>query len=279
MPVFVQCPSCGKSGKVRLDYVGRAVRCPDCDTKFEAKITTVVEYPKAEPYVAPPDFPLDIPVDNGDAHQVPDWLPHLPPEVPKRIGRFEIRKFVGGGGFKDVYEAYDPVLEREVALKVPHRRVLQDPRRVKEFLQEAKSAARLKHPHIVKVFDSGQDGDKYYIAEEFIAGHNLEEELKGRPLAPARAAQIARDLAGALAYAHGHLIHRDVKSLNIMLDQEGQPHLVDFGLASRLDVDKEALKEVEAEKPEAKPETTDEPATNSTPSGPGGNGQAEAERA
>src|SRR5262245_23508970 len=134
MPVFVQCPNCGKSGKVKPHYVGLQVRCPDCDTKFAARASTVVEYPVAEPYVPPPDFPLDTAADNGDVHRVPDWLPHLPPEVPKRIGRFEIRIFVGGGGFKDVCQAYDPVLDREVAVKVPRWRVLQDPRRVKEFL-------------------------------------------------------------------------------------------------------------------------------------------------
>ncbi len=233
MPAYTQCPKCHKSGKIPLNYVGLPVRCPECQAKFKAKASTILEYPKAEPFTPPPsDFALaeedGTPVDGGDLH-VP--VKRLGRDIPEHIGRFQIRAWVGGGAFGDVYRAFDPVLEREVALKVLHQ-----PKRVEQFLREDKAAARLRHPNIVPVFDSGQDGELYYIATAYIEGRTLANVLADKPPDFRRTADLVRALAEALAYAHDQaILHRDVKPANIMVDEQGQPLLVDFGLAARLE--------------------------------------------
>jgi WD40 repeat protein len=132
-----------------------------------------------------------------------------------------------------VYRAYDPQLDREVALKIPQSSVLNNPRRVERFLREARAAAQLRHPHIVPIYDAGRDGSHYFIASAFIAGQTLAATLD-EPMAFARAARIARELAQALAHAHSQgIVHRDVKPANIMIDAEDHAHLMDFGLAQR----------------------------------------------
>jgi WD40 repeat protein/tRNA A-37 threonylcarbamoyl transferase component Bud32 len=156
-------------------------------------------------------------------------------QVSPHIGRFEVRSELGSGAFGTVYRAYDPQLDREVALKVPRAGTLDSPERVERFLREAKAAAQLRHPHIVPIYDAGQDGSQYYIASAFIPGRTL-AEARDAGLNFRQAAAITRDLAEALAYAHElGIVHRDVKPANVMLDHKGQPHLMDFGLAHRQD--------------------------------------------
>jgi WD40 repeat protein len=163
--------------------------------------------------------------------------------LPEHVGRFEVRGYLGAGAFGAVYRAYDPQLDREVALKIPQSSVLANPRRVERFLREARAAARLRHPHIVPIYDAGRDGSQYFIASAFIAGQTL-AETTDEPMAFARAARIARELAEALAHAHHQgVIHRDVKPANIMIDAEGHAHLMDFGLAHRHDLEDRLTKE------------------------------------
>jgi uncharacterized protein (TIGR03067 family) len=151
-----------------------------------------------------------------------------------QIGRFEVRACLGEGAFGTVFRAYDPQLEREVALKVPRPGTLVSPRRIERFLGDAKSAARLRHPHIVPVYDVGREGEHYYIASAFIRGRTLAETIDDGSLDFRRTARIVRDLAEALAYAHSlGIVHRDVKPANVMVDEQGEPHLIDFGLAHR----------------------------------------------
>jgi serine/threonine protein kinase len=155
-------------------------------------------------------------------------------DMTVQIGRFQIRARLGTGAFGTVYQAYDPQLERIVALKVPPAGVLDSPHRVERFLGDAKAAAQLQHPHIVPVFDAGRDGDCYYIASAYIPGQTLREALDDKPLSLRQAVTLVSQLAEALAYAHDMgIVHRDVKPANIMLDKNGQPHLIDFGLAHR----------------------------------------------
>jgi WD40 repeat protein/tetratricopeptide (TPR) repeat protein len=154
--------------------------------------------------------------------------------VPASIGRFEVRARLGEGAFGTVYQAYDPHLDRLVALKVAKPDALNSDRRVRRFLREARAAANLRHPHIVPVHDSGQDGELYYIASAFIAGRTLEAASAGGALDFRHSAAIVRQLAEALAYAHGQgVIHRDVKPANVLLDERGEALLTDFGLAAR----------------------------------------------
>jgi serine/threonine protein kinase len=116
------------------------------------------------------------------------------------------------GAFGTVYRAHDPQLDREVALKVPHRHQVGDPEFLKRFLIEAKAAARLQHPHIVPVFDAGRDGKDYYIASSFIDGETLDEALGRQRFDFHETARVVSQLAGALAYAHNQgIIDRDVK--------------------------------------------------------------------
>ncbi len=160
--------------------------------------------------------------------------------VPQQVGRFSIRRFLGEGVFGRVYEAYDQSLRREVALKVAKPEQLASPGRVRRFEREAQAAAGLTHPNIVGVYDHGQDGPHHYIAMTFIRGRSLEslleEQPAGRALPLEQAAGIVRKLAEALAYAHRHeVIHRDVKPANVLIDEQGEPLLADFGLAARAD--------------------------------------------
>jgi WD40 repeat protein len=152
--------------------------------------------------------------------------------LPEKIGRFLIQERLGAGAFGAVYRALDPTLDRDVALKVPHAEFLRDERAVGRFLREAKAAARLRHPHIVTVYEAGSDGQTSYIASAFIPGRSLAEALEDGPLEPRRAARIVGSLAEALHAAHQQgIVHRDVKPANVLLDEEDRPHLADFGLA------------------------------------------------
>src|SRR5262249_27730821 len=130
---------------------------------------------------------------------------------PSQIGRFAIRERVGAGAFGAVFRAYDPQLDREVALKVPQEGIVDSPKHVDRFLREARAAAQLRHPHIVPVYEAGCAEGQYFIASAFIAGTTLAHYLeKEKRLDFQTAARIVRDLAEALAYAHGQgIVHRD----------------------------------------------------------------------
>jgi WD40 repeat protein len=160
--------------------------------------------------------------------------------LPERIGRFLVRQELGEGAFGAVYRAWDPALEREVAIKVPHPGTLSGEQRVRRFLGDARAAACLRHPNIVAVHDVGRHGETYFIASAYVEGQTLEAALKSG-LDLRRGLVVLRALARALAYAHEQgVIHRDVKPANVMLDRQDQPHLIDFGLARRPELDADA---------------------------------------
>ena len=104
-------------------------------------------------------------------------MPSSPATLPERLGRFVIKERLGAGAFGAVYRADDPQLGREVALKVPHPGSLAQPRLAERFLREGRAAAGLHHPHIVPVFDAGQDGGVHYLAAAFIPGRSLAQEV------------------------------------------------------------------------------------------------------
>jgi tRNA A-37 threonylcarbamoyl transferase component Bud32 len=219
-------PACRRSYALADGLATPHARCPACRTVLtypDTPASPTETVAAAEPTPAPaPDPVLAAPTEAGPA--------------PQRVGRFVVLGRLGSGAFGTVYKARDPQLERDVALKVPNPGMLDTPRRVERFLREAKAAARLRHPHIVPVFDAGQDGDRYYIASAFVDGKPLSEVVGERGLKLRRAAEVVRLLAEAVGYAHEQgVVHRDIKPHNVMLDAADRPHLMDFGLAVRAD--------------------------------------------
>ena len=161
------------------------------------------------------------------------------PILPDKIARYEIRRELGRGMMGVVYEAFDPDLDRTIALKTISLAfaVSADEHASfeKRFLAEARAAARLSHPGIVVVHDVGHDADTgtLYIALEYLHGRSLAEVLRdGAPLPWREALRLAARLAEALHHAHERgIVHRDVKPANIMVLASGQPKMMDFGIA------------------------------------------------
>ena len=152
------------------------------------------------------------------------------------LGRFRIVEMLGEGHHSTVYRAYDPVLERDVALKVPRHGVIKSAKGLERFLGEAKALARLRHPRIVSVYEAGCAGEHHYIAMALIEGCSLAQRMADCTLEPHRSTEIIAELAEALAYAHCQgIVHRDVKPANIRLDAQGVVYLMDFGIAYRPD--------------------------------------------
>ncbi|MGE0607032.1 MAG: protein kinase [Pirellulales bacterium] len=203
------------------EHVGRSTHCPACKREITIGDTTS-ETPPAKPSS-----------NRGSGETLPSVSNTNDTRVTaERIGRFEIKQQLGAGAFGEVYRAYDRTLDREVALKVPKATTVSSTRAMDRFLREAKAAAQLRHPHIVPVYDAGQTDGRYYIASAFINGQPLSDLIADEPLDFHRAAAVVRALAEALAYAHEQgVIHRDIKPDNVMVDQSGQPHIMDFGLA------------------------------------------------
>jgi eukaryotic-like serine/threonine-protein kinase len=148
-------------------------------------------------------------------------------------GRYELTHLVARGGMAQVYRARDRLLDRPVALKVLFPELSVDRAFVERFRREAQAAANLSHPNIVPVFDWGEDGGTYYIVMEYIDGQPLSQALKaGGPMPAGRVAQIGARVADALAYAHRHgVVHRDVKPGNVLLTNDEQVKVTDFGIA------------------------------------------------
>lgn len=149
-----------------------------------------------------------------------------------KLGRYEVRNILGSGAFGEVYEAYDPQLQRTVAIKLPHRQVT-----ATAIQTEALALAKLDHPGIVRVHDFGTTDDgRQFIVSEFIRAKSLQEQMKLGPLSFRDAALLIANVADALQYAHAYdVIHRDIKPANILVDDSGRPYLVDFGLALEFD--------------------------------------------
>ena len=183
----------------------------------------------------------------------PRSLPSPTFELPLEFGRFSIVRELGRGGFGVVFLAEDTVLGRRVALKVPRPEVLVTPEFRRRFLREAEAASRLDHPHIVPVYEVGEEGPVCYIASAYCEGSTLAQWLhtQTKPVPVRVASRLVAVLAAAVAHAHERgILHRDLKPGNILLQQqEGNvltaggprdelgflPRICDFGLAKLLD--------------------------------------------
>jgi eukaryotic-like serine/threonine-protein kinase len=159
---------------------------------------------------------------------------------PATVGRYELRERIAHGGMGVLYLAFDPITERQVALKV----LRVDSADLRErFLHEARLAARLQHPNIVTIYDVGAHEDHPFIAMEFIAGETLGQLVQRRaPLALSRRIALMEQVCVGLAFAHRHgIVHRDVKPANLMISREsGVLKVLDFGVAGHVDADQSA---------------------------------------
>jgi serine/threonine protein kinase len=161
--------------------------------------------------------------------------------IGKTLGQYRITEQLGKGGMAEVFKAFQPALNRYVAVKVLHPFVATEEGFLARFQREAQSVAALRHPHIVQVFDFGSEGDLYFMVMEFVQGPTLKKRIAertahGDTFSPEEAARIIRQVAQALDYAHRKgMIHRDVKPANILLTGEGEAVLSDFGVARMME--------------------------------------------
>ena len=174
-----------------------------------------------------------------------DFVPSLAPTEPtsnasdarvakrESVGRFQVVSILGRGSFGTVYRAKDPLLDREVALKVP-RFTSEEREMVERFQREAKAAARLHHPNIVTLYENGQTEEGPYLVSEFVDGVPLSQHIREQLIDIRKAVDLVRQIAEGLHYAHSEgIVHRDVKPANIMINRAGRPQIMDFGLAKR----------------------------------------------
>lgn len=163
--------------------------------------------------------------------------PDLATDGPNHIGQYELIEEIGRGGMGRVYAARQGQLGRIVALKVlplagPTGAVAELELR---FLREAQTVARLRHPNIISIYDSGRTAGHVYFSMDYIEGGDLARRLREQPFTPQKSAQLLQKIAGALAEAHAQgVLHRDIKPSNILLEGD-EPRLADFGLAAQLE--------------------------------------------
>jgi WD40 repeat protein len=196
----VRCPGCRNSIEVAADTSFTDLTCSSCGSHFSL-------------------------IDQGQATRM------APPLT--KMGRFDLIERIGVGGFGSVWKARDKELDRTVAIKIPRQSGM-TPEQQEQFFREARAAAQLRHPNIVCVHEVGRDGDSVYIVSDFVRGVTLGDWLSGQQLTSREAVQLCAKIADALQHAHEQgVVHRDLKPANIMIDADGEPHLMDFGLARR----------------------------------------------
>jgi serine/threonine protein kinase len=189
----------------------------DVDSDLTEAETQIVEFAEVPPK----------PREQKSAKKQPAW-------VGKILGHFKLLRLLGEGKMGRVIQAKDVNLQRIVALKILHKRIpwLEDRDRVRQFLQEARAAAQIEHPNVVRIYEINQHDGWWYIAMEMLEGENLRRLVNATgPLPSHRACQLLADAAAALAVAHDlGIIHRDVKPTNLMLTRHGRCKVTDFGL-------------------------------------------------
>jgi serine/threonine protein kinase len=160
------------------------------------------------------------------------FVPPTPAELGRHFPQLEMLALLGQGGMGAVYKARQTKLDRLVAVKILPPEVARDPAFAERFTREARSLARLNHPHIVTVHDFGDVDGLYHFTMEYVDGRNLRDLLQGGALPAAQVLAIVPQLCDALQYAHDEgLVHRDIKPENILLDGKGRVKIADFGLA------------------------------------------------
>jgi eukaryotic-like serine/threonine-protein kinase len=157
--------------------------------------------------------------------------------IGKRIsGRYKILDMIGGGGMANVYLAHDMILDRDVAVKMLRLDFANDEEFIRRFHREAQSATSLAHPNIVSIYDVGEEDGLYYIVMEYVDGQTLKQYIQQHAPVPVQEAlDIMKQLTSAISHAHhNHIVHRDIKPHNILIDSNGTVKITDFGIAMAL---------------------------------------------
>jgi serine/threonine-protein kinase len=154
-------------------------------------------------------------------------------------GRYKLEAKLGSGGMSTVYLAKDSTLDRDVAVKVMHREMSEQPDQLERFRQEARAVAKLSHPNVVAVIDAGEDGGHPYIVFEYVEGETLKQRIaRVGALDTQEALAYAIEIARGLTVAHArNMVHRDIKPQNVLIDAEGRAKLTDFGISRQLEQD------------------------------------------
>ncbi|MFV2066713.1 MAG: protein kinase [Pirellulales bacterium] len=193
--VRIRCPHCHQAVEVLSDAPLRDISCASCDARFSL---------------------ID---EEGVARRT--------------FSRFDLIERVGAGSFGVVWRSRDRELDRTVAVKIPHQGQLSSID-AEQFFREARAAAQLKHPNIVRVHEVGREKGSVYIVSDYIPGRNLADWMAVEQVAPDEAASLIARIADAVHHAHQQgVIHRDLKPSNVVIDAAGEPHIMDFGLAKR----------------------------------------------
>jgi len=197
------------------------IRCPHCHNPIEVLAeVTLVE--------------VDCPTCGSGFNMASDAVAAMQADGSiRQIAQFKLLERLGAGGFGTVWKARDTELDRIVAIKIPRSAEL-DESEAEFFLREARAAAQLAHPNIVSIHEVGRDEQTLFIVSEHIDGVDLKEQLQEWWFTPRDAAELIKTVAEAVHYANQQgVIHRDLKPSNIMIDVDGRPHIMDFGLAKR----------------------------------------------
>jgi predicted Ser/Thr protein kinase len=239
-----RCQFCDAGLRADAAWFGLTLRCPRCDGdfKFQALCSgeTVDRARLSEQTVGEKDVAKASRERSSESPR-PRSGSSASMSVPKQLGRYVPKSCLGRGGFGVVYRAYDPTLDRDVAIKLPLAdaagRSVEVSEAVRErFAKEARAAARLRHPNIVAVFDHGYSDEGVFIVYEFIPGKTLEQVMQADGLSRQATLSLTATLADALLYAaEAGIVHRDIKPSNVMIDQDGRPQIMDFGLAEAME--------------------------------------------
>ncbi len=234
-PVKMVCGDCLRSVDMTPGETGRITGCcPVCNGRLD-------DLPSAD---STTESPLNLTLPQTTLHAGEKlWAETWVKGNLGMIGRFQIRETLSDGGFGIVYKAIDPRLDRDVALKVlkqtnPTERIME------RFVREARAVALLKHPNIVSVFDAGKDDQRVWIVYEYIKGRPLSRHIESQTFDIPMSVRIVLDLALALDHAHHvGIYHRGIKPANVIIDDHGKAHLIDFGLSRRADLRSDLTRE------------------------------------